>query len=229
MLKSRTTWPPKGWVFLEPATGWRAPEGLTFDQVVKAIITHRQRNRQYKLPTDYETVAQALDNYTCARLKNDPAWCAETGPISFPPPLSGTARPAGVSGAVAAVKWLSNTAAGIKLWIEWFGNGKPASRELAETRANICADCPMNDQKATIFERFTGAAAKEIMAIFSALNDLNLATSRDTDLKVCQACDCPLRAKVWTPLEIILNNLSQDRFDRLDQRCWIRSERAMSK
>jgi hypothetical protein len=109
--------------------------------------------------------------------------------------------------------------------MDWFGEGKPVESTVAERRAAVCADCPMNDRKAkNILESFTVAAAKEIMAIFSALNDLNLHTSQDNKLKVCQACDCPLKAKVWAPLHIIKKHLSEERFDRLHASCWIRHE-----
>lgn len=224
MLKSRTTWPPKGWMFLEPSTGWRAPTGLTFDQTVRAIIGHRTNNRQYRLATDYDVVAQQLDDYTCARLKNDPHWCADHRPESFTVPLPRRSLRAEAGSVAAGSRFLANTSAGIKLWIDWFGEGKPVDKPLAEKRAEICAGCPQNDRKGNILEWFTGIAAKEILAIFSALKDLNLSTSKDDVLKVCQACDCPLKAKVWAPLHIIKKHLSKDRFDRLDPQCWIRHE-----
>jgi len=225
MLKSRTTWPPGGWEFLEPATQWKAPRGLTFEQTVEAIIRHRRANRQHKLSTDFDVVSQQLDDYTCARLGNNPFYCAPDNPASFTVPLPKRSRRAGAEGVAGGGKFLANTAAGIKLWIDWFGEGKPVDVTVAEERARICTNCPMNDKKmGNIFEWFTGVAAKEIMAIFSALNDLNLHTSQDEKLKVCQACDCPLKAKVWAPLPIIKKHLSTDRMSRLHQDCWIRHE-----
>lgn len=224
MLKSRSTWPPGGWAFLEPATGWRPPAGLTFDQVVRAIIKHRLANRQHKLSTDEDVVAQQLDDYTCARLKNDPFYCAEAVTASFPVPLPKRAARAGAENVAGGARFLANTSAGIKLWIDWFGEGKPVDIPIAEERARICVACPMNDKKGGVMEWFTGIAAREIMAIFSALNDLNLHTTKDDLLKVCLACECPLKAKVWAPLPIIKKHLSKDRFDRLDPGCWIRNE-----
>jgi hypothetical protein len=228
MLKSRTSWPPGGWLFLEPATGWRAPKGLTFGQVVSAIIQHRKQNRQHKLTTDPDQVADQLDAYTCARLRFDPAFCvADPGPArNFTVPLPSPGQPvrAGKGSVAAVARFLSNTTAGIKLWIDWFGDGKPVEKARAEARAAICVDCPQNDKASNVLDWFTGIAAREIMAIFSALNDLNLHTSKDPDLKVCKACDCPLRAKVWPPLAIIKKHLSKERFDKLDRACWIRHE-----
>lgn len=210
---------------MEPATGWNAPQGLTYDQVVRRIIEHRRANRQYRLATDYDVVAQQLDDYTCARLKNDPSWCVDSPPSSFTVPLPRRSRRAEGGGVAGGARFVASTSAGIKLWMDWFGEGKPVEQAVAERRAAICADCPQNDRRhGNIFEMFTVAAAKEIMAIFSALNDLNLHTSKDNVLKVCQACDCPLKAKVWAPLQIIKKHLPEERFERLHSACWIRHE-----
>jgi hypothetical protein len=226
MLKSRSMWPPGGWQFFQPATGWNAPEGLTFEQVVEAIIRHRMANKQHRLATDVDVVAQQLDDFTCARLKNHPSWCStQTAPASFMQPLPTRSLRAGAKEGVAGgVKLFQNATTGIKTWIDWFGEGKPVERTLAEERASICIECPKNDQKKGVFAWFTGAAVREIKAIFSALNDLDMRTTKDDKLMVCMACDCPLRAKVWAPLHIIKKHLRKEAFDALDENCWIRHE-----
>jgi len=237
MLKSRTTWPPGGWQFKEAATEWNLPQGLGFSQAVYAIIKHRLANKQHRKSMDFDVVSQELDDFTCARLANDPvlrkswsSYCVEaTVPQSFPVPLPRQRSLRVEAGSVAGgVKFFQNAATGIKTWIDWFGEGKPVDHALAEKRASICAGgpkpCPQNDHKKGVFAWFTGAAVREIKAIFSALNDLNMTTSEDDNLKVCTACDCPLKAKVWAPLHIIKKYLSKEQFNRLDDRCWIRHE-----
>lgn len=216
-------WPPGGWKYLEAATGWRAPEGLTFDQTVQAIIQHRMANRQYRLATDPELVAQQLDDYTCARLKNSPSWCSTDTPESFTVPLPKRSQHVEAGGVAGGVRHLANTGAGIKLWIDWFGEGKPVDKTTAEKRAKICSECPKN-AKMDIWQWFTGVAAKELKAIFSVLHDLDLRTSRDETLRVCKACDCPLKAKVWAPIHIIKKHLSQETQAKLVENCWIRNE-----
>jgi hypothetical protein len=196
-----------------------------FEQVVTAIIKHRNANRQYKLATDSDVVADQLDDYTCCRLKNNRSWCADSPPAPFTVPLPKLSLRAEARESVAGgARFLANTSAGIKLWIDWFGEGQPVPVEIAEKRAKVCVKCPLNDKKGNVLEWFTGLAAREIMAIFSALNDLDLHTSMDNDLKICQACDCPLKAKVWAPLSIIKKHLSSERFNQLDPGCWIRHE-----
>jgi disulfide oxidoreductase YuzD len=141
-------------------------------------------------------------------------------------PLPKRSLRAEAKGSVAGgARFLSNASAGIKLWVDWFGEGKVVPQDLAEQRASICAICLKNDRKKSILEWFTAAAAREIMAVFSALNDLNLHTSKDEELKVCTACDCPMKAKVWTPLPLIKKHLSQERFNDLAEDCWIRHEK----
>lgn len=225
MLKSRTMWPPGGWQYFEPATGWKAPVGLTFQQVVARIIQHRLANKQHRLSTDPDVVAQQLDDFTCARLNDNPSWCANlTVPPSFTVPLPSRSLRAGAGDVAGGARFLKNAGAGIKIWIDWFGEGKPVDKTLAENRAGICATCPQNDQKKGVFAWFTGKAVAEIKAIFSALNDLNMHTSQDDKLKVCKACDCPLKAKVWAPLHIVKKHITVEASSRLDERCWILHE-----
>jgi hypothetical protein len=195
------------------------------DQVVDAIIKHRLANKQHRLSTDPDVVAQQLDDYTCARLQNHPSWCAQQEmprSFTFPRPKRSIRAGEEEGGVAGGVRLLKNTATGIKTWIDWFGEGKPVDQTTADVRALVCADCPQNDRQKGIFAWFTGAAVKEIKAIFSALNDLNMKTPYDDKLNVCKACDCPLKAKVWAPMHIIKKHLSKEAFNRLDDRCWIR-------
>jgi hypothetical protein len=233
MLKSRTTWPPEGWRFFEPATGWNAPSGLDFNTLVAVIIKHRKANRQHKKSTDPEVVAQELDDYMCDWIRSHPrygknysSWCTDQAqPASFMLPLPKRSRPVGAGEDVAGGRrFFQNASTGIKTWIDWFGEGKLVDKTVAENRAAICIECPQHATHKGIFGWFVGAAVQEIKAIFSALNDLNMKTSMDEKLKVCKACDCPMRAKVWAPIEIIKRHLSKEAFDRLDGKCWIRKE-----
>lgn len=224
MLLSRTKWPPQGWQYHQAATGWRAPAGLTFDQVVDAIIAHRKQNAQYNLNTDRKTVAQELDDFTCARLKHNPSWCHQNVPASFTSPLPRLRHQAGGQNVVGASRsLLKNTKAGIKTWLDWFGDGRPVEPAIAEKRASICVTCPQM-QKADIKTWFQRIAAQEIFAIFNALNDLDLKTQHDEKLHVCKACDCPMKAKVWVPLSFIKKHMEPTAVAKLDARCWIHHE-----
>lgn len=225
MLISRRTFPPGAWSYFQPHTNWQAPPGLTFDQVVDAIIKHRRANPRFGLSTDRAAVETELDEYTCLRLGNDPAYCASSlarGPEKkVPSPLR---LGAGKGVVAAAVKTVANTVAGIGLYLEWFGNGGPVSLKLAEERAKVCAKCPENDRQLSIFQHFTAAAAGELMKIMGALSDMHLEVANQAELGVCKACDCPMKAKVWSPLGIVLNHLRPESKSSLDKDCWILSE-----
>lgn len=233
MLKSRSTRPPGGWKFTQPESGWSlpVPDGVTFSSAVDRIITHRNQNPRFNLSTDRSTVEAELDNFTCARLKHDPSWCIAGQAASFTiPPLS-RRQPvgAGASAVTAASKFLSNTFVGIKTWISFFGDGKPVAKEVANKRASACLSgndgkmCPFH-VKGDIFQRFNKAAATEIMGIMGALKDLDMHSERESELGVCDLCDCPMSAKIWAPLPIIKKHMEKKTFDSLPEWCWIKAE-----
>lgn len=210
-------------MYLEAATGWRLPAGLTFTQSVNAIVQHRKQNKQHNLSTKESEVEALLDGYTCARLRNDPAWCISTKDSSFSsPPSAQRPVPVEAKGSAADVpRFLSNVGAGIKTWLEWFGNGKPVDQKTAEERAVVCVNCVKN-VKGGIKERFTAIAAKEIFAVFQSLNDLDLHTKYDAELNVCTTCSCPVRAKVWVPIDHVKKHMAPETFAILPEHCWIR-------
>lgn len=222
MLKSRDTLPPQGWVFVQPQTGWRAPFGLTFDQTVDAIIKHRSANPRFNLSLDWNTVANELEWHTVARLMNvkgGETYLTGTNPPKPSSPHSLVASSdAGVAGAKPKIT------AGIPVLINWLGHGlRPVEQTLAETRAGICATCPQN-QKGDWKHFFTEIVASVLRLQIEIKNDMNLHTSHDQQLNVCQACLCELPLKVWTPLYHITDHLPDDMRSRLDPRCWILHE-----
>lgn len=220
MLKSRSKWPPGGWKFIQPETGWTLPKGLDWHNSVLAIISHRVANPRFLLATDYEAVASELDAYQCVRLGNSPTWCVSPEISNFsasPPPLR---QSGGVESVAGASKLLKNSGAGIGLYVEWFGKGTPVAADEAEARAKVCLSCPRH-VRGNFVQRFTKAAADEIFGVFQILHDLNLKTSHDDQLMICDACDCPMRAKVWCPTETILSHLRNEARSLLWEKCWL--------
>lgn len=223
-------WPPGGWKFTQPQTGWSMPSGLGFHMAVQTIIQHRLQNPRFKLATDKETVADELDAYTCAILKHDPNYCIDVSQQPFIPPLPVTRQPAGANrvsalkeNAVAASKFIKNSTIGIRSWIEWFGNGQLASQSLADRRAGICVSCPQNT-KGDLMERFGASVGMEILEIFTTLNNLDTHTKLDDRLHICNVCSCPLKAKVWCPIEIATKHLDDKAKSKLPDFCWLLKE-----
>lgn len=97
------------------------------------------------------------------------------------------------------------------------------NRELAESRAGICSDCPQNSPK-TWKDFFNVSAQAFMQGQLEKKNEMKLETSIDDKLGVCQACLCPMKLKVWTPLKHILAKMPADVKPRLDPRCWILKE-----
>jgi hypothetical protein len=77
VLKNRNSFPPGGWVFRQPETGWSAPLPMSdsFATTVKRIEQHRLANPGSPLPIDAVSISADLDAFTCARLGNDPSYC----------------------------------------------------------------------------------------------------------------------------------------------------------
>ncbi len=218
---SHSQTPPGGWQWYSPQTRWSAPTPVasTFDQTVVLIIKHRLANPattvQYKLATDFNSVAAELDSYTRTRL----GMPAASSPKQMPPPAQAPALSGAGQLAVVAVKKI---AAGAALLMEWEESGMPAvPSEASQKRADICATCPKNEAGKGLTDYFTGAVSESIRKRFARLFDMKLTTTRDEELKVCSACLCPLRLKVHTPMELILKRLKPEQRAELDPRCWI--------
>lgn len=222
-LKSRRTFPPGGFYYFQPQTQFQTTPGLTFDQAVAELIKHRIANPRFNLPTDTETVANELDEFTCVRIAQNPNYCTGTPGtvLPFQEPTRLSFRQNLVGAAAGAAKYVQNTMAGIALYAEWFGSSRPVAQEEAERRAAICVTCPHHVQ-GDIMQRFNAAAADEIMKIMGILKDMNLKTAQDDKLAVCEICDCPMKAKVWSPVYLILKHLRPEAKAGLWEKCWIK-------
>lgn len=227
MLKSRSTFPPGGWAFHQPQTGWDAPGGATFDEVVSALIKHREANPRFKLPTDRNVVEMELEFYTELRVRRLPG--ADTyltsGAPSLPktwPPQSQIAGPEAAASTVGGV--VSRVKAGIGVMWDWFGTGmRPVARELANRRAEVCAGCPKN-RKSSWVEWAKDSVASGIKTQLEVKNEMSMTTDYDEEIQTCDACLCWLPLKVWTPLVHIRVNMGEDVKAALDPRCWVLSE-----
>lgn len=223
-LKNRNHQTPNGLKFIQPETGWSAPPYSSFDALVKALIQHRRGNphlaRKHNWSLDYNVVANEIDSHNAAICEkmgwNDFILNEASFPKTMPPrPNIGSAS----AGAVAAVK---RTVAGVKVVSDWLGSGlRPVSQERAEKRASICVKCPLN-QDPNWLQKLDAIAAKQVKTLMEIKNDLQLRTSLDDKLMTCAACDCFLQTKVWTPLEFILKNTSEETKAKLDPFCWIK-------
>ena len=226
-------WPPGGWQYYQPETGWPAPSPMvfTFDQQVSNIMAMRKQNPRFKLATDYLSAARDLENYTGARIGylkkywdgGDDAQ-KKTTLTSLHHPL-----PQVPVGAVADAK------ADPRALVEWFGAGMaPVARALAEQRASICADCPENSNSPNCPEPrrnswtdwVTGPVAHAFRLYIGIKHRMKIETSRDDELGRCLACQCELCLKVHSPLHHIKDNMDPKVLTRLRsvKNCWVMTE-----
>lgn len=196
-----------------------------FDASVKAIIKHRVANRavttKNNLSTDYDDVANELENYTRLRLG-----IPLPGAISFFQRSRSNQRQS-AEVAAAESNWtrkITRIGTGVATLRDWLGSdGKPVSTELSEARASVCETCPQNT-KGDWLSLFTKPVSNIILAQIAERNRMKLATSKDAALGLCEACGCPLKLKVHVPLSFIKSHMQPTESSNLDPRCWILKE-----
>lgn len=221
-LLDRSKQIPNGFTFVQPEIGWMSPKWLSFDALVKAVITARKANAwavtKYKLSTDMAGVEYDVDLYN-ASVCHSQGWNGfiridEGQPPPKARPLS-AARPSLV--AVGA-----RLLAGAKTLKELLG-GAPVKQDLADKRAIQCSTCPNNDT-GDLLSFFTIPAAATIRALLRERTNMGLTTPSDPLLGVCIGCLCPLKLKVHTPLEAIKRHMSEETKAALVPECWVLHE-----
>jgi len=200
----------------------------SFDHVVKALQTHVRGNmhqaQQSGMPSDYDSLAALVEQQTVMALQKEGYTNflteeASTASPKWTPPPQG--KRSFSSNAVGA-----KTIAGVSTYLEWLGaGGKPVPAPQAEARGSVCVRCPHN-MKGDWKTKFTELAAAGIMKVFGMMNDLDLKTSNDANLGLCEVCSCVLGSKVWAPLPHILKHMEPKTKAALWPECWIKSEAA---
>ena len=226
-LKSRTAHPPYSFRFLQPEAGQTEEVVGSFNFVVEQVIRLRQANpflcERHGWSTEVAAVEAEVDAYNTAR-------CIAGGWLDFVVMEDGNNAPLYQIPAQkktnkglfqSAVGSIKHVAAGVAVLIDWLGNGaKPVEQALADSRAATCSDCPKNDG-GDFTRYFTEFVANKIRTQLEIRGDLQLRTPSDESLTVCSACDCPLKLKVWVPIEHVMLHTPDDVRAKLDPRCWI--------
>lgn len=113
-----------------------------------------------------------------------------------------------------------NFANGVRTLTEWLGSGgQTVHQNLAQTRADVCFQCPNNVAGSDIVE----ATALAIREQVELKNKLQLRVKGEKSLAFCSVCTCCLRLKVWLPIERI--KPADDEIDNYPLHCWLRKER----
>lgn len=222
-VKDRNSFPPGGWIFRQPETGWTAPMPMSdsFNATVDKIIKHREANPVHNLPTARAEVERELENFTAMRFNYDPKIVlgddeeAKKKRQRRPSFLTRLA-----SGAGRAVERLRKDIDGARILAEWLGeNMEPVAPELSEWRAEQCAICPHNSPRKGKMERMVAEAIREHE---NAKKTAALETPLDAKLNTCSLCNCHLKLKVHVPLKHIDSIQNKVSFP---ENCWITKER----
>lgn len=220
-LKSLDRHPPHDFQYLHPEIGQAEPFRGSFPHVCKEELKFRRANpflcQKYGWKLDMAEIEKAVHDYNLHRCIQE-GWheFVTDGPAEYVAPQKKILR-----GAVAAVE---TTKAGIGVWMDFIGEGGiPVDQKLATERASVCVDCPQNKQGG-LRNWFIEKAVTEITQLFGILTDLDVKTPHDAKLGVCEACLCPMKAKVHVPLIHIKKHLTEDAAKKLDARCWIPKE-----
>lgn len=236
-LKNRNHSLPGGFQWLQAETGFQAPANLSFHSVVDVVVKHRQGNvwlaKKHNWSLDWNSVADEVEHYNALRMQSNPKFHhflgADDGgaPGFFQFPRVGQHQ--SVNAAAGQVK---RVVAGVKVLTDWLGSGgRAVPKEQAEKRAATCVLCPQN-KDGDWTTMFTKPVSEMLRLQLGIKNDLKLATSKDAELHVCQACSCPLKLKVFTPIKHILDNMDEATKARLQPKeplCWILEEAGQTK
>lgn len=202
-------------MYVEPTTGWTntTPLNGDFFATARKIAQHRRQNPSFGLRSDIASCEAALEEQTIARLIRTGKDSGYVDGVQKKTLVTAFQNLAGrVAGLVEAVKRDVN---GARSLAEWLGEGAmPVSQDLAEVRALACRQCPMNGG-------VVGKVKEAVAEYLQTKAKLELHVEKESELHTCQVCECPLKLKVWVPLDYVLSHSEATQFPA---ECWIRKE-----
>lgn len=216
---------PNGFQYLVVETGWTPPPYSSLDVIVQKLIEHRKaqpyltaKNGWSVDPAQVYQEVLAYNVAVCVRQGWNDYLIGGAEIVPFPPPTPLFQR-------------AKNLAAGGRAVVAWLEEGAPTvAQELANKRAGICSGgddpqkaCPLNG-KGGLESYFTVPVTNAIRVQLERKRAMKLETPSDENLGICTGCDCPLKLKVFLPIENIISKMGTEVKARLDPRCWILSE-----
>jgi len=220
--------PPGEFQVLHAEAGMKEPFKGSFNEAVMFERAFRRKNpalaQKLGLPDDQTSVENWVDEYNSIRCVAH-GWTqfvnleSSVSASEFTIPDSGSKKNwprAAVGGAKAAAD----------AYASLFKDG-PVERSLAEDRAAICSQCPQNNTNTSLASIFTTAAASAVTSLIGMVRDMSLTTSLDNHLGICDACLCPMKAKVHVKIGTLTGSIPNDVWPKLERtkvKCWMLSE-----
>lgn len=88
-----------------------------------------------------------------------------------------------------------------------------ATQEEADRRSGICKDCPLNVfPDKTYFVKWSDRIAEQAVGKRKSINHNHLGN--------CEACGCPLRAKVFYDGKVTLKPEEKEKMQKATSKCW---------
>lgn len=107
----------------------------------------------------------------------------------------------------------------------WLGDGgKPVPRKEAQSRADICLQCPHNNSTLNVYELFASGVASQLRRTIEMKNDLKLTVEGEQHLHICDVCLCVLKLKIHVPIKLISNHIDKEILNELPNYCWQKVE-----
>lgn len=218
-LKSITNFPPGGFTYTQPESKLKFAQLIPLPDQAKLVADHRKSNA---LPGATTLEAERdIEEWTCLRLNDDPEWCvtdAQKKTVLLP-----LVKRLGL--AVQAVgESVSRAVAGARILYEWFGEGGvPVDQVLAQKRADFCIACPQNSSERGPLSTLSETAHRHL----EKRSEMKMWVMGEEKLGVCLVCDCPMKLKIHTPLDLITQHTTADTMRKLDNiptPCWVRDE-----
>jgi hypothetical protein len=230
-LKNRNGEIPNGLTFNIPEVNWTSRRNSSFQGIVEAAVRLVEANPslQGKYPTLYSAMADMVDEYNAGICEQN-GWTqyivsAPGGePVQRPFPEhnhhspSTSPRP----NLPPTLNRLADVAGGAETLVHWIAsNADACPQELANERAYVCSECPMNG-KGGLERYFTITVAKAVRKAYELRHGMKLSTPLDDKLGVCEACTCPLKLKVHFKIEDL--KVEPSLLPKLHPLCWITKE-----
>lgn len=110
---------------------------------------------------------------------------------------------------------------GIEVIGNWLGEGGiPVTPDLAQQRANICINCPLNKKGNSLI----AVLARSVHMHVRVKNKLGIRVLGEKKLGECGVCMCDLKLKVHVPIKLIRRTLHADEVEQFPTYCWQISE-----
>lgn len=219
-LINYTTFPPGGYPYTQPETGQQFHGMVPFDMQKHAISQHRKANQLAR--SSVEESSQDLEDFTCNRLGQDPAYCIDKKKL-FPEVSQffhgHVARAAGNVRAIAT---------GAEILAEWLGDGgEPVSSDRSQARADVCTG--RSSGKPCVYNvqghfPVTTAIAHAIHEQRKKKTQLKLEVAGESELGTCGICQCHMPLKIHVPIKTIYGHTGDEMIKRFPAHCWIPQE-----